>query len=315
MSEPLLRALARVRAHLLDDEALGASRRVGSAAGHRAAVAPRRAEVRRPQVRPAPPGHDVRRGPGPHAQPRGRRRGSRRGGRPARPALRQLARRHHHRDPSAPGHQEARGGRAQPRAAGRARPGPRPRQGPAAPRARPGLPGARAQRPRGADEAEPAVEVPPGGGVPPHPGRVDRRRSAQRSPADADSRGAVADRRPGLRQRLSHVRHREVPDPRPRAPGPSDRGRPPGPVTASQRGDRPRSSASTRRSSPARSARSCSPSVPTWCSRCTPATPPRTTPWRGRSSGRHRWCSRPRAAITTSPPSSAGPRRPRRTPC
>ena len=41
----------------------------------------------------------------------------------------------------------------------------------------------------------------------------------------------------------------------------------------------------------------------TSCSRCTPATPPPTTPWPGPSPGTPRWCWPPPAATTTSRPS------------
>ena len=54
---------------------------------------------------------------------------------------------------------------------------------------------------------------------------------------------------------------------------------------------------------------------PTSCSPCTPATRPPTTPWPGPSSGAPRWSWPRRAAITTSPHSSARRPRPRRTRC
>ena len=97
------------------------------------------------------------------------RRGPRRRRRPARRAVRQLARRDHHGDPPAAGDQEGRGASCTPTdraAAGRGRPRPRPRQAAAAARGRPGVPGARPRRRRRPAQAEPAGEVPPGRGVP-----------------------------------------------------------------------------------------------------------------------------------------------------
>ena len=240
------------------------------------------------------------------------------GRRPARPAVRQLARRHGDRDPPAPGHQEGRGRRAHARATGRpgrADPRPRPRQGPAARRGRPGLPGAGSQRPRGPDEAEPAEQVPPGRGVPPDPRRLDRRRPRQGPPARPTPERPLRDRRPRLRQRLPDLRHRALPHPRARAAGAPDRHRPARAVARAQRADRPRARRRRdlrRRVHRGRRARR---DRPTWCSRCTPATPPPTTRSRGPSSGRRRWSWPRRAATTTSPPSSARRPRPRRTRC
>ena len=242
MSEPLLRALARMRAAILDDETLVRAVASGRQRGTQPAVATRRAQVRRSQGRSPPPGHGVRRRAGAHLEPRARRTGADGGRRPARPAVRQLARRHGDRDASAPSHQEARGRRAHARPAGRpgrADPRPRPRQGPAARRGRSGLPGARSQRPRGPDEAEPAEQVPPGRGVPPHPRRLDRRRPRQGPPAHADTGAAARDRRPRLRQRLPDVRHRALPHPRPRAPGAPHGHRPARAVARAQRSRSP----------------------------------------------------------------------------
>ena len=96
---------------------------------------------------------------------------------------------------------------------GRGGSGPRPRQGPAAAGGRPGVRGARALRPRGPDEAEPAGEVPPGRGVPAHPGRLDHRRDRQGPPAPPDRGGAAADGRPRLRQRVPDLRGRSATSP------------------------------------------------------------------------------------------------------
>ena len=162
-TEPLLRALSRMRGHLLDPEALvravasGAQRGGRVPDGRRSSRAPRGAALRRPQGRAPPPGHVVRRHPGAHDQRRRRRRGQGRGRRPARPAVRQLARRHHHPDPPGAGHQEARGGHPHPGPGHPRRGRARARQGQAAParRGRPGAPGARASPTRRAGSSRP----------------------------------------------------------------------------------------------------------------------------------------------------------------
>ena len=115
----------------------------------------------------------------------------------------------------AAGDQEAEARRAQPdRArAGRGRPRPRPRQGAAAAGRRPAVPGARAGRRRGPDQAEPSGQVPPGRGVPPAARRRAHRRHREGPPAPAHRRGPAADRRPRLRQRLPDLRRPPVPRP------------------------------------------------------------------------------------------------------
>ena len=55
-----------------------------------------------------------------------------------------------------------------------------------------------------------------------------------------DARGAAADRRPRLRQRLPDLRHRALPHPRARPARPPDRHRPARAVAQPQRADRPR---------------------------------------------------------------------------
>ena len=122
MSEPLLRALARMRAVILDDETL--VRAVAS--GRQRGTQPpwRRVELRYVDLKAGrhlqvTAYDDAQAHTSNHAVGEAARDGGRR---PARPAVRQLARRHHHRDPPAAGHQEGRGGRAHQRAAGRRRP-------------------------------------------------------------------------------------------------------------------------------------------------------------------------------------------------
>ena len=109
MAENLLRALAQVRGRLLDPEALVRAVASGRQKAGSAAVAPGRAALRRPQGRPAPPGHGVRRDAGAHQQPRRRATGAGRRRRPARRAVRQLARRDDHRDRAAAGDPQGRG--------------------------------------------------------------------------------------------------------------------------------------------------------------------------------------------------------------
>ena len=181
-------------------------------------------------------------------------------------------------------------------------------------RGRPGLPCARAQRPRGPDEAEPAGQVPPGRGVPADPRLLDHRRDRQGAPAHAHGRRAAADRRPRLRQRLPDLRHPPLPHPRARPAGAPGRHRPARAVARAQRADRRAGSGSTPRSSPPRSARRGRACGPTSSSPCTPATPPPTTRWRGRSSGRRRCARRPLLPPRHRRPARATPR-PRRTRC
>ena len=290
MSEPLLRALARMRGLLLDDEAL--VRAVASGRQKRQQPRWRRVELRYVDLKAGrhlqvtaydeTQAHTANHARGDAARRRRRR--------PARRAVRQLARRHHDRDPPAAGDQEGRGrgahraprrGRRRPR-----RPRPRPRQAPAAPRGRPGAPGARHLRPRGPDQAEPAGEVPPGRGVPAAARRRRRRRDRQGPAAHARPPSEplrVVDLGCGnayltfaAQRYLTRVRglpvHLTGVDVKQQS-------------RDAQRGGRRASSASTptfvagddrrRRARPRR---------PRWCSRCTPATPPPTTRWPGRSS-------------------------------
>ena len=150
----------------------------GRQKGTPAAVAPGRAAVRRPQGGAPPAGHGVRRHPGAHRQPPGRRRGRDAVDDAARRAVRQLARRDHDPDPPAAGDQEARGGRAH-RRPGRRRS--RPDRGHDRDKERllpeddPVLVALGISDARGADQAEPAGEVPPGRGVPAAARRVDHR--------------------------------------------------------------------------------------------------------------------------------------------
>ncbi len=69
MAENLLRALAQVRGRLLDPETLVRAVASGRQKAGAAEVAPGRAAVRRPQGRPPPPAHGVRRDAGAHVEP------------------------------------------------------------------------------------------------------------------------------------------------------------------------------------------------------------------------------------------------------
>ena len=190
--------------------AVASGRRRGAAA----AVAPGRAEVRRPQGRPPPPGHGVRRDPGAHRQPPGRRGGrgtrsttcstSRSATGTSRPPPRcyqlrvtkKLDAVVHTRDGAGAG------SRSSGATTGTSR-GCCPR--------RPGAGRARASRPRGPAQAEPAGEVPPGRGVPPAAGRAAHRRARQGPPAAAHPRRPAAGGGPRLRQRLPHLRRPPLP--------------------------------------------------------------------------------------------------------
>ena len=188
MAEPLLRALSRLRGAVLDDEHLVRALGVRSPARPaRAAVAPRRAAVRRPEGRPAPPAHGVRRHPGARLQPR----------RPARRSLDDLldepfANWHVETTtahPPAPGHQEGPGAAAlAARAASRSTPSARHDQAKERllPEDHPVLVALGHLRPPGAGEAVAAGEVPPGRGVPARALRRHRRR--QRSGRAAHAR-------------------------------------------------------------------------------------------------------------------------------
>ena len=161
----------------------------------------------------------------------------------------------------------------------------------------------------GPGQAEPAGEVPPGRGVPPPastPRSTDALDKGQlRRPTPEEP---AAGRRPRLRQRLPHLRRPPLPHRRPRAA----RSRLTGvDVKEQSREHNTRRSPSElgidadlrRRTTIADVDARRRPR--TWCSRCTPATPPPTTRWRGRSSGRRPWCWPPPAATTTSPRSCA----------
>ena len=149
----------------------------------------------------------------------------------------------------------------------------------------------------------------------PHPGRVGLRGDREGPPPPADRGRAAADGRPGLRQRVPDVRGPAVPHPRARAARRGDRGRRAPAVRATTTPRSPPASAWPPTSSWVASPTPCSTRLPTWCSPCTPATPPPTTRSRGRSAGTRRSCWPRRAATTTSPRSCARTPRPRRTPC
>ena len=133
------------------------------------------------------------------------------------------------------------------------------------------------------------------------------RRSPTRSPRDSCAGRPrprpVADRRPRLRQRLPDVRRPALPRRVRGAAGARHRGRRQAAVGRPQRRRRRRASASTPTSSSAPSATRRCRSRPTWCSPCTPATPPPTTRWPGRSSGSRR----PGAGRPVLPPRHRGP--------
>ena len=160
----------------------GARGGVRPAEGHAAAVDAGRAAVRRPQGRPPPPGHGVRRHPGAHRQPRRRRRG------------RDRRRRRCSTSRSATGTSRP---RPRPTRCGSPRSSRRsctPATGPTQvevdrghdrdkerllARGRPGAGGARDLRRAGPDQAQPAGEVPPGRGVPAAARRLAHRRDRQ----------------------------------------------------------------------------------------------------------------------------------------
>ena len=223
-------------------------------------------------------------------QPRRRRRGAGRGRRPARPAVRQLARRDHHRAAPGAGHQEARGDGAHQRpreAEVEVERGHDQRQGPAAARGRPGADGARHLRPAGPDQAEPAGEVPPGRGVPPAARQLDHRRARRRArcarPTVEDPLRIVdlgcgnAYLTFAAHRYLTHVRGLPV-----TVTGvdvkEQSRDHNGGVAAALGIADTPTSWSAP--SAPRRWRRR-----PRWCSRCTPATPRPTRRWPGRSSG------------------------------
>ena len=171
----------------------------------------------------------------------------------------------------------------------------------------PRAPSARHLRRAGPGEAVPPGEVPPGRGVPASPGSGHRGRDPHREAARADTAGPAAGRRPRLRQRLPDLRCARVAE---RADaGASRRGRRQGAVPSAQHRGR-RGAGSRRascRSSPPASGTPRSRNGRTSCSRCTPATPPPTTPSSGQSTGVQTWSSRRPAATTTSLLSCARP--------
>ena len=216
-------------------------------------------------------------------------------------------------DPPAAGHQEARGDGAhhRPGRRGRARPRPRPGQGPAAGRGRPGA------------RSRSALTTAQGRVKPSRQAkyrqveeflrdarRRDHRRARRAAPAHAHRRATrcgsstsgcgnayltFAAQRfltpavRGLPVRLTGVDvKRAVAASTTREVAARARRRRPGHFVGRHRSPAPSST-----------------SRPTSCSPCTPATPPPTTRWPGRSSGRRRWCSPRRAATTTSPRSCA----------
>ena len=164
-----------------------------AAEGPAAAVEAGGAALRRPQGRPPPADHGVRRDPGPHRQPRRSARWPRRGRRAARRAVRQLARRDHDRDRASCG---------SPRRA-TVLVHSKPRDEPVEvdrdhdrdkqrllPEDDPVLVALGHHRPRGAGQAQPAGEVPTGRGVP---------ADARHGDADALEQGHL--RRPPRRTR------------------------------------------------------------------------------------------------------------------
>ena len=319
MSEPLLRALTRMRGHLLDPDALVKA----VASGRQKGQQPRwqRVELRYVDLKAGPPpaGHGVRRHPGAHRQPR------RSATRPrdAVDALLDEPFGNWHVDtttaePPAAGDQEARGASCTPptgRAEVEVDRGHDRDKARLLPEDDPVFAALGLSDAAGPDQAEPAGEVPPGRGVPAAARRLDHRRARQGPPAPADRRGPAADRRPRLRQRLPDLRRAALPDRGPRAAGAAHRRRRQGAVArAQQRGGR---RARRRRGVRGRHDRRRRSSTrrPRWCSPCTPATPPPTRRSPARSSGRRRWCWPRPAATTTSPPSCARRPRPRRTPC
>ena len=271
----------------------GPRRRVGPAAGPAAAVAPGRAALRRPQGRPPAPGDGVRRDPGAHREPRA---GDAARDAPSTTLLAEPFGNWHvettDRDAAAAGDQEARGdGRVtRRRAAGTVA----------------------AAEPRAHDRAKPRLlpeddPVLAALGISDAQGRVKPSRQAKyrqveeflraarrRSSTTRVAAGAVrtptpsrpaAGGRPRLRQRLPHVRRAPLPRPRARAAGP-----PTGVDVKAQSREHNTAVAAVaraRRPDVVRAGRhrhaSSSTSAPTWCWRCTPATPPPTTRWPARS--------------------------------
>ena len=254
MAENLLRALAQVRGRLLDPDTL--VRAVAS--GRQKAGEPRwrRVELRYVDLKAGrhlqvTAYDETQAHTSNHLWPPGTtERGARRRRRPARRAVRQLARRDDCRDRAAAGDPQGRGARAHQPAhdACRAGPRPRPRQGAAAAGGRPAVPGARARRRRRPAQAEPARQVPPGRGVPPAARHRRHRGDRQGTAAPADRRGTAPGRRPGLRQRLPDLRGRALPRRRPRPARPPGRRGRQGAVPRAQREGRRRARPGRRRS-------------------------------------------------------------------
>ena len=149
---------------------------------------------------------------------------------------------------------------------------------------------ARPLRRPGPDQAEPAGEVPPGRGVPAAPGHLDHRRARQGPPAPptAEDPLRIVDLGCGNAY-LTFAAQRFLTDVR-GAAGARHRGRR---ASEQSRDHNARCRRARWASTPtSSSARSPAPTLdrrrPTWCSRCTPATPPPTTRWPGRSGGRRR---------------------------
>ena len=253
MAENLLRALAQVRRPAAGPRGAGPRGRLGPAEAGSTAVAPGRAAVRRPQGRPPPPGHGVRRDAGAHPQPRRRATAARgRGRRAAGRAVRQLARRDGHRDRAAAGdqararrvvHTSARTSRPRSTAATTAtRSGCCPRTTRCSGRSgwptRDGrIKPSRQAKYRQVEEFLRLLDA-----------AVDRRRCDKGHLRRPTARGPAAGRRPRLRQRLPDLRGAPVPHRRARAAGAPHRRRRQGAVPRAQHRGRRRARHRRRRS-------------------------------------------------------------------
>ena len=310
-------ALERVGSLLLDHDrlvrAVGSGRRKGQERPPWRRV---RAALRRPAGGAPPAGDVVRRHPGAHRQPRAGRAGRGRGVRTARPAVRQLARRHHDRDRAAAGHQEGRARWCTRRRASRPW---RSTATTTATRSGCSPPTTRCWWRSGISDREGRVK----------PSRQAKYRQVEEflrlldtALRDALEQGQVRTPTPEDPLRvvdlgcgnayLTFAAHRFLSEVRGlpvRLTGVDVREQ----SRAPQRGRRGRARHRRRLRRRLDRRRGARRGHPTWCWRCTPATPRPTTRWRARSAGGRRWCWPRRAATTTSPPSCAARPRPRRT--